>query len=364
MKRSTTWLSAFLALPLACCTTYSEGDPLGSPDYLLGKREQPDGTKETYRLDVRSTVGDAWLQVIREYGVERPFLGFQVVELDKQHAEPRGVLPYRGLLVTGTYPESGAAAAGVLAGDVLLALDDRAMVYLTQVGDFEAGLRIGQEVTATVLRGQEERRLQLVAKATRENRTDRQMVELDTAIVGDRPYAGVVLRGIPSSWCERIYGEPREAVVVASVVTGSPAWIAGVRGGDVIEEVDGAPVPPVEELSRMIMRRGPAGDSMTWRVRRARDYPYEATLSLADYRRETNVWVPFICHVEDGSSRARWTIGPLGIVMSNRNHYVADQSTRDLQTRNVFSALLGLIHVESDPDETEVRLLWLIHFDV
>ena len=49
--------------------------------------------------------------------------------------------------------------------------------------------------------------------------------------------------------------------------------------------------------------------------------------------------------------------------MSNRNSYVADTTTREVQTRNVFHALLGLIKVDSRPEETRVRLLWFISFD-
>ncbi len=54
--------------------------------------------------------------------------------------------------------------------------------------------------------------------------------------------------------------------------------------------------------------------------------------------------------------------GPCGGFFPQR-FYVADSSTRMVETRNVFHALLGLVKVDSRPDETRVRLLWFISFD-
>ena len=102
---------------------------------------------------------------------------------------------------------------------------------------------------------------------------------------------------------------------------------------------------------------------MRWHVTRGTGAPFEATIDLHDYSGETNVWVPLVFWLENGTTSDKWSVGPFGLVMSNKNHYVGDSSTRNVETSNVFSMILGLIRVETKPDETEVRLLWFIKFD-
>lgn len=362
MKRTHSIL--LLLSGLASCSVYYDDVYVGSADYMLAERNGPSGLHESYQLKTRSSAGDASLRIVSEYDSQRPFLGFQLVELDGQQAERRGVDPYSGLLVRGVYPRSSAERGGVLAGDVLLSLDGHATVYLVQVSDFEATLRADQVVVAKVLRGRAELELRLTTNLLEERLSDTQDVPLEEPPNNLRPYAGVALRGIPEVWCEKIFGERRQAVVVTSVAVGAPAWLAGVRGGDVIDTVDGEPVPTAAELSRRIAEKGAAHEPMRWGIRRAADQRYEATVQLDDYYNGTSdVWVPLICRFRHGVQRDRWGIGPFGLIVSNSSSYVPDSSVRAVKTTSVFNALLGLIHVETSPDESEVRLLWIIRFD-
>lgn len=363
MKKTLSRLAFAACFLLPACTTYTGQYYTGTSDYVLATRDGDNGRRETYHLSMRSSVGDAALRVVSEYDRERPFLGFQLLELDGQSATHRGVQPYSGLLVKGVYPGSSAAEAGVMGGDVLLALAGKDTVYLAQFADLEASLRAGQAVAAKVLRGQSVLDLDLSTRVLRERIHDSEDITLEQVPSTDRPYAGVSLRGIPAVWCERIFGRACNAVVVTAVEVGSPAWLAGIRGGDIVEQVDGAPVPPVAELSRLLHEQGAAGTAMHWRVRRGPGYAHETTIELDDYSGETNVWIPLVFRLADGVYSDRWSVGPFGLLMSNRNHYVADTSSRLVKTRNVWNAILGLLHVETTPDTTQVRLLWLIKFE-
>ena len=214
-----------------------------------------------------------------------------------------------------------------------------------------------------MLRGQQPQELTLRAHSLEENITETQDITLENSEFHERPYAGVTLRGLPAVWCERIFGSPRNAVVVTQVEVGSPAWLAGVRGGDVIDTVDGQPVQNVTDLSKRIAEQGPAGTTMQWAVRRGPGDAHVAAVELNDYSGESNFWFPLVVHVESGVTEDFWSIGPLGLLVRNKNQYVANTQTRAVQTRNVFSMVLGLFRVESTPSKTEVRLLWFIHFD-
>jgi len=362
MSRTLSALLSFSLLGLSGCVTHHGQYFVGSDDYVLASRDGPNGAKETYQLVIRSTSGDGTLRVISEYDREQAFLGFKLVEIDKRHAEKRGIKPYTGLLVTGTYPKSSAELAGILPGDVLLSLNGKETVYLNQIAEIESGLTDRQNVQAKLLRGQTDMEVTLTANLRKERVSDSQDVELESSNP-HKPFAGVNLRGIPPVWCEKMFGERRNAVVVTNVEVGSPAWTAGIRGGDVIDKVDGGPVPPVQELSRTIAERGEQKQPIRWHVTRGSSGPFEATIDLHDYSGETNVWVPLVFWLENGTYSDKWSVGPFGMVMSNKNHYVGDTSTRNVETRNVFSAILGLIRIDTGPDDTEVRLLWFIRFD-
>ena len=263
----------------------------------------------------------------------------------------------------GVYADSSAQRAGVVVGDILFALGDRETIYRVQVADIEAGLAEGQAITARIGRGGKQIELEMSPKLLEERITGVESVALEESPTAQRPYAGVHLRGIPAVWCDKIYGEKRNGVVVTHVEVGSPAWIAGLRGGDVIDEVDGMPTPELLRMSRLIAERGEAGQPIRVAVSRPGSPGYETSIDLHDYSGETKIGIPLIFHLENGVHQDRWGVGPWGIILHNRNNYVADASTRRVETRNVFHALLGVIRIETRPNATNIRLLWFIRFD-
>lgn len=358
MKRIIATL-CLLAVPFATsCTSVSTYKHLvGTDDYEIARRESPDGAEETFRL--RS--GQA-IRLTTKYERERPFLGFQTQELTKDRAARRGTKPYVGLLVTGTYPDSSAKLGGVLPNDVVVRVADKEVVYNEQLAAVEATLRDQQEVAIRVLRGDDEIELTLRTELLGETVSDVQDIRLEEPRPAPRPYAGVNLRGIPKVWAERMLGEGKNGVVVAEVEVGSPAWIAGIRGGDLIETMDGQPVPPVAEMSSMVAALGEQGQTTTWGVRREVGRTFDATIALEDYSGTARFAFPFVFSVHNTTYRDTWRLG-MGLIAGNKNHYISDQSSRTVKTQNTFSALLGLIRVSTTPEETSVRLLWLIHFE-
>jgi hypothetical protein len=190
----------------------------------------------------------------------------------------------------------------------------------------------------------------------------REVVELPLERAPSQPWpnAGLALSGAAPEVAKEVFGDGRNLVVVTNVEVGSPAWVAGVRRGDLVETVDGAPVPTARELSDQVFAVGSVEGSMQWQVRRGRHAPHTAVMQLHDYTRDFELWVPLVTRIQDQAALDRWTVGPFGLVMSNRNSYVDWSPTREPETRNVFSAVLGLFRVETTPRSTEVRLLWFL----
>jgi hypothetical protein len=348
---------------LTGCVVYDSQYFVAAEDLVLASKDGPNAARLRYELALRSSSGDAVLVVHTSRTVEVPVVGVEVEELNKERAEQRGVAPFAGVLVKSVRTGSVAAAAGFQAGDVLLRAGDAPVVYRGQWQEIVSGWRVGAEVPCQVLRGQQELTLPLVVGGRVDTVTTREEVALEVPTVTLPPYAGVTLRGIPPAYTEQMFGSRAPAVVVSAVEVGSPAWLAGVRGGDMVQSVDGQATPDVHQLVRDIAARGAEGRSMQWVVVRGSGAPFTAELALREYREGMRIWVPFVFWLDQKAETDQWTAGPLGLLVGNRNQYVADTRTRQVKTRNIFHAVLGLVHIDSAPDRTRVRLLWFIQFD-
>jgi len=242
---------------------------------------------------------------------------------------------------------------------VLLSIAGKPVVYLNQLQGVESLLKVGEEVNLQLLRGQTQIEVAATPQALQEQVHDDQSVPLETA--PPQHYAGAGFAGIPSVWCEKIYGKPREAVVLTDVEIGGPAWLAGFRSGDVVDAVDNGPTPTAAQLRQMIVDRAPQSAPVTLQVSRGGRDQHTAQLIPRPRAGTKEFWFPLVFHLRDGVFQDKWSVGPFGLIMCNRNRYVADVDNRRVATKNSFSALLDLIHVDTDPDSTDVRLLWLIH---
>jgi membrane-associated protease RseP (regulator of RpoE activity) len=349
-----------LASTFAACASYSYEARIPEERFEVARVDRGDGVTDTFVVEARL---EATLQVVTQTDREQPWLGLQVKDLDRPEAERRGVTPYRGLLVTGTAAKSPAMQAGVLHGDVVLSVDGEKTAYADQLPSILAKLKSGQPTSVRVLRGQDELDLQLTPQVTRQRETQKQSIPLDT-VSSRHPYAGIVLRAIPVQWSDRMLGEGKNGVLIASVETGSPAWLAGFRCGDLVESCDGAPTPAADELASMIHARGQSGGSVTLSVRRGANDRHEAPIALRDYTTTKKIWVPFVYYREQGVPKSCWTTGPLGILASSKSTYVSDSPGRQSETHDVFRALLGLIRYDTSPRGDRLRLLWFIHIDM
>jgi S1-C subfamily serine protease len=100
----------------------------------------------------------AWL--IKDGRIRRSFIGVagQNVPLIRKVARYHHLAQATGVLVAGLEPGSPAARAGLLEGDILLALDEAATPAVDALHKLLTGDRIGERAIVTFLRGVELRR--------------------------------------------------------------------------------------------------------------------------------------------------------------------------------------------------------------
>jgi S1-C subfamily serine protease len=139
-------------------------------------------------------------------------------------------------VVVTVYPNSPAAAAGIMPGDVVIEVGTRRVENSAQLTEELAGRKAGERITLRVVRNGQTARAELIADAT-------------LPVLADAPGA-VKVDERAFGWALR--DDPQQGVTIANVASGSAAARLGLRAGDVIAAVDGKRVKSSQQFSDMM----------------------------------------------------------------------------------------------------------------
>jgi serine protease Do/serine protease DegQ len=151
-----------------------------------------------------------------------------------------------GALVAQVYPGSPADKAGLQAGDVILALNDRAIENAHALRNALGLLGIGERIKLDLLRDGRQLTRHAVLADLQHRQTQVRGGEIDPQLEGarlgpiesDHPLAGHV-----------------EGVEVLAIQRGSRAWSTGLRPGDIIVSVNQQPVSQPDDMIQAIRQR-------------------------------------------------------------------------------------------------------------
>ena len=102
------------------------------------------------------------MQQIIEFGeVTRGWIGIEGTELTARAAVASGNPGTRGALVVGVFIDSPADIAGIRAGDIVVAVDDRPVSGIRDLLDQITRHKPGQRIRVTIFRNQEQAVLDL-----------------------------------------------------------------------------------------------------------------------------------------------------------------------------------------------------------
>jgi len=203
-------------------------------------------------------------QLISQGKVIRGWLGVIIQDIDPDMAEALSLKKAEGVVIGDVKKDSPAQRGGVKRGDVILRFDNGKVENAVGLKNMVARYKPGTEVKIEVLR--EGRKRDLSVK----------LGEMPSS--GSHPVAapelaeelGIEVEELTGDLARRPGYRGEKGVVVSDVKFGSLAQLAGIKRGDLIQEIDGEKVESLDDYRRALGKIKKGG-SILFLVRRGED---------------------------------------------------------------------------------------------
>jgi serine protease Do len=185
--------------------------------------------------------------LIKQGKVVRPWLGISVQDLTPEMAEQFQVKEKEGVLVAQVHQGTGAEKAGLLSGDILKSVDDKAIKNTNELIKEIQKKKVGQKIKLNVVRDGKLMTLEVTTTAMPDK--PEAMKEKESE---EKLGARVQELTPPLAARYRISSEIKRGVVVLSLEEGSPADELGLQEGDVILEINRKKIETIKDFEKAI----------------------------------------------------------------------------------------------------------------
>jgi serine protease Do/serine protease DegQ len=201
----------------------------------------PNGGNVGIGFAIPTNMANRIMQTLVEHGeIRRGVLGVTVQDLTHELAQAFGLSQTQGAVVTGVQPGSPAAKAGLEAGDIVLAINDKKVRNSADVRNTVGLLGVNEKVDIQVLhKGDTETLSARIAEPV--------VLQEDGKKIHPK-LAGTLLRELDA-------GKGTEGIQVEKIHTASAAFQGGLRPGDIIVMANRQPVRTLADL-RAAARNG------------------------------------------------------------------------------------------------------------
>ncbi|HEV8662118.1 MAG TPA: DegQ family serine endoprotease [Candidatus Methylomirabilis sp.] len=183
--------------------------------------------------------------------VTRAWLGVLIQPVPREAAGSLGLSDDRGALVSEVVADSPAAAAGMHAGDVIVALDGKPVAEARELPRLVAGRPVGSTVEVTFLRGGKRRTVRLTLGELPEERV--------AARSEEEGGLGLTVRDVTPDLARELGLSGATGVAITAVEPGTEAERAGLKRGDRILEVNRRSVASATEVREALTEAGRGG---------------------------------------------------------------------------------------------------------
>ncbi|MGD8394393.1 MAG: Do family serine endopeptidase [Candidatus Eiseniibacteriota bacterium] len=212
-------------------------------------------------------------QLVENGSVSRGYLGLMPQDIDPALASALGLDTTRGVLVGDVPDEGPAAEAGMRRGDVILTYDGKTVDNSVHLRQLVADTAPGTTVTVGILRDGKEREIDIAVG----HRPDEGQAATPHAAgsSGTREQLGLDLQTLTEDLARQLGVDLHQGALVTGTRPGGPADEAGVRRGDVIEELDRQPVTSAADFDRIAAKLEP-GQEVAVLIHRGQSSRYMA----------------------------------------------------------------------------------------
>jgi serine protease Do len=239
------------------------GEVVGINSQIYSRSGGYQGVSFAIPIDVAINVKD---QLVATGHVQRGRIGVTIQEVNQTLADSFKLSRPRGALVSLVEEDGPADDAGLKPGDVILAVDGKAIERSSELPPLIAAIKPGRQASLTVWRDKSERKVRIKVGE----------LEDEPAVAASNAPAdsstgklGLAVRPLTGNERQRLDTAGRLVVEAAD----GPAAIAGVERGDVILAVNGMPVDSMGEYRSAVDASG-------------------ATVALLIQRGDAQIYVP------------------------------------------------------------------------
>jgi serine protease Do len=219
------------------------GEVVGINSQIFSRTGGYMGVSFAIPIDVARNVED---QLIKTGKVVRGRIGVTIQDVNAQLAESFGLDRPRGALVSSVEKDGPASKAGLQPGDVILAVNGKAIERYGELSGTIAAMKPGADATLDVWRGGKKQAFDVKVTELKEQQQQTKLTgrQKDHGETNKASQLGLTVRQLDPQ--EKEQAETQGNLVVEEVT--GPAASAGVQPGDIILGVNGKRVKTVKEL--------------------------------------------------------------------------------------------------------------------
>lgn len=190
-------------------------------------------------------------QLLKQGKIVRGWLGVTIQELTPELSAKFGLKDSRGALVSDVSKGSPAEKAGVLRGDIILEFNGKEIKGVAGLRNTVSQSRIGSEATVKILRNGKEYKLNVIVDELPKEAAAAPQ-EPTTEDVRKNAFSGITVMELTKEIARQLgFGSDEKGVVIVKVEQGSAGDDAGLKKGDIIQEIDKKKIRNLEEFKRI-----------------------------------------------------------------------------------------------------------------
>ena len=183
--------------------------------------------------------------LIKQGKVVRPWLGISVQDLTPEMAEQFQVKEKEGVLVAQIHQGTGAEKAGLVSGDIIKSVDDKAIKNTNELIKEIQKKKVGQKVKLNVVRDGKPMTVEVTTTAMPDKPEAMKEKEIEEKL-------GARVQELTPQLAARyrISSEIKRGVVIIGIEEGSPIDDIGLQEGDVILEINRKKIDSLKDFEK------------------------------------------------------------------------------------------------------------------